>query len=679
MDVKKKSCVACGELEECNLELAWAQLQQAVEDGCELCTVVKAGVLSFVPDAAEIADQLILSVDVSLIVSIVGKDKNQPMVVEFYTILGAPSVWPGVGPARHVSADSSADECVSLARKWLHGCLSLHSECQRPDVPKLPTRVVAVGSCDEETRIIVTEPGERGEYAALSHCWGGVHPVVLLSSNLEALQERLHLNPASKTFREAISFTRRLGIPYLWIDSLCILQDEDDPSDWQREAPRMSTVYNSATVTLSAASSSDMAGGLFPNRAGRAPRQRVVEIAAPAPNGSTTTVYARGRKIDPRDAGEFVHSLFEPEPPHLRSRAWVLQEDQLSPRILHFRKEELAWTCSSCSRCECRIRPSLPQPHPFRRSPGTIRDEDKPQMTGRFSLRWPAMVMDYTRRNLTKERDRIAALSGLARYIERCTTDTFFCGLFYEDISFQLLWHIDRDGRVPGQSPRGRFSAPYAPSWSWMSVSGPINYFHRHPLGAAPSHPATRGRDAVSTIGTVVGVGRIPADQSNVMGPVLLAPMFLVTGVVPITRDTESGQWQPAYPIRDFASENLKFHIDIEEDETKFHNGNGDSYALILAGRWEGEGMTILCMETVCILGRLLSTPEEVNLVTLARQYQQQTSEDQILGNPETFKSDWSLPDPSCSYFRIGLARGAGSLKAWEQAGVPSVGRAFLF
>jgi len=92
MDVKKKSCAACGELEECNLELAWAQLQQAVEDGCELCTVVKAGVLSFVPDAAEIADQLILSVDVSLIVSIVGKDKNQPMVVEFYTILGAPSV-----------------------------------------------------------------------------------------------------------------------------------------------------------------------------------------------------------------------------------------------------------------------------------------------------------------------------------------------------------------------------------------------------------------------------------------------------------------------------------------------------------------------------------------------------------------------------------------------------------
>ncbi|KAK0620158.1 heterokaryon incompatibility protein-domain-containing protein, partial [Immersiella caudata] len=148
-------------------------------------------------------------------------------------------------------------------RQWLRGCLSSHPKCQRPELPRLPTRVVAVGSCDEEMRIVVTGPDDRAEYAALSHCWGGAHAVVLLSSNLEALQKRLHLDASSKTFREAITFTRRLGIPYIWIDSLCILQDKDEVSDWEYEAPRMSRVYNSATVTLSAASSSDMSGGLF--------------------------------------------------------------------------------------------------------------------------------------------------------------------------------------------------------------------------------------------------------------------------------------------------------------------------------------------------------------------------------------------------------------------------------
>ncbi|KAK0657957.1 heterokaryon incompatibility protein-domain-containing protein, partial [Cercophora newfieldiana] len=355
------------------------------------------------------------------------------MVVEFYTLPDAPSIWPGLGPGRQVSTNSSTDECVSLARKWLQGCLSSHPECRRPEPsePQLPTRVVAVGSCDEETRVVVTKPGDRGEYAALSHCWGGAHPTVLLSSNLEALQAKLNFDTSSNTFREAVSFTRRLGIPYLWIDSLCILQDKDDLSDWEREAPKMSSVYNSATVTLSAASSSDTSGGLFPSQGIREPRQRI------------------------------VHSLVEPEAPHLRARAWVLQEDQLSPRMLHFRKEELAWTCSSCSRCECRIRP----------------DDDKPYRSRMFCLQWPTMVMDYTRRSLTRERDRIAALSGLAGYIERCTTDTFFCGLFYEDISFQLLWYIDRDAHPPRQDPpQARFSAPYAPSWSWMSVPGPISY-----------------------------------------------------------------------------------------------------------------------------------------------------------------------------------------------------------
>lgn len=96
----------------------------------------------------------------------------------------------------------------------------------------LPTRVIEVGESDDDVRIFVNADNRQEDYVALSHCWGGAKPTVLLKSNLEAMQEHLVLDGESRTFLDAIRFVRRLGIPYLWIDSLCILQDKDDLSDW---------------------------------------------------------------------------------------------------------------------------------------------------------------------------------------------------------------------------------------------------------------------------------------------------------------------------------------------------------------------------------------------------------------------------------------------------------------
>lgn len=121
---------------------------------------------------------------------------------------------------------------MALARKWIHNCLSSHGECKRSGKPILPTRVIEVGESEDDVRIFVNAGRHREDYVALSHCWGGAKPAVLLKSNLEAMQTHLALNAESKTFVDAINFVRRLGIPYLWIDSLCILQDKDDLSDW---------------------------------------------------------------------------------------------------------------------------------------------------------------------------------------------------------------------------------------------------------------------------------------------------------------------------------------------------------------------------------------------------------------------------------------------------------------
>ncbi|KAK1828054.1 heterokaryon incompatibility protein-domain-containing protein [Podospora conica] len=703
---KKASCPACRELEECNLEIPYALLRQGIQDGCELCDILHRGVSEFVNDGElEAIDSLVLSVDISLLVTVKGKTPKDPPVVEFYTLLGSPSPWPNIGPGRHVSTNSSSDECVALARGWIQACLSSHAECKRPGKPLLPTRVIEVGESDADVRIFVNRDNKRDDYVALSHCWGGAKPTVLLKSNLEAMQKRLVLDAAeSKTFADAINFVRRLGIPYLWIDSLCILQDKDDLQDWKREAPKMSSVYNGATVTLSAASSMDTRGGLFPDPSLRAKRQRIVEIPVPGISSpsSTTTIFARGRQLDPTSVAETVHSLAVPETPNLRSRAWVLQEDQLSPRTLHFRPEELAWTCATCSRCECRLRPSLPAPHPFRADvEAASADPDaqeKAERTVMFNLRWPSIVMDYTRRALTQPRDRVAALAGLATYVERCTTDTYYCGMWYEDLRFQLLWYVNRAAAGGGQvqrdagepvAPGGlnlsrRFKFPFAQTWSWMGVPGPISYFERHPRGCAPSHPDILTGDAVAPVGLVINVGRLPLDWADLTGPVVVAPLLLLTRVVPLSYDRETRRFGVArYAIDDFSSESLKVYFDVEMDEARLElvgEDTGDQYVLILAGRWEGEGMTILSMETVCILGRR-PLEEELPLVMLGRQFQERSAAQQAAagGDASWNTSDWTLPDPEFSYFRVGLARGAGSLDAWDRAGVPAVEKVFLF
>jgi hypothetical protein len=138
-----------------------------------------------------------------------------------------------------------------------------------------------------------------------------------------------------------------------------------------------------------------------------------------------------------------------------------------------------------------------------------------------FNLHWPSIVMDYTRRALTQPRDRVAALAGLATYIERCTTDTYYCGMWYEDLRFQLLWYVNR--AAGGQAARQaqwdaggpatggfnfsrRFKFPFAQSWSWMGVPGPISYFERYPRGSAPSHPDILTGDAVTPVGLVANV-----------------------------------------------------------------------------------------------------------------------------------------------------------------------------
>jgi len=472
------------------------------------------------------------------------------------------------------------------------------------------------------------------------------------------MRQQITFDDSSKTFREAVSVTRRLGIPYLWIDSLCILQDEDDRSDWESEAPKMSSVYNSATVTLSAASSTDTKGGLFPDEKEREAKAKTARLQCVAPNGNPEFVYVRARDVNHFSIKETAHSSCKPEEPRLRSRGWVLQEDFLSPRMLQFRKEELTWICSTYSRCECRIRPAMPIPHPFRTAQGTA--EKSSEHTHSLDIQWPPIVMEYSRRNLTKPSDRIAALSGLANYMEEQTTDTYICGVWYEDLLFQLLWYVDQTNVPEGIPARHPF--PYAQSWSWMSIPGPISYYKRHPVGSAPGHEAMSSAGAVEpTFLKVLNISRIPL-EGNVFGKLLMAHLFLVAHILPVRFDPGTRRWEALGEHADFDPANLRASIDTIED---LPESNPDaSYVFILVGRWVGQGLTIKCMQGVCIIARRLT--EEYEPLLAASRGIRSGYGDQADESMQIF--DMMPPELTNSYRRVGLVRGAGSIDAWKEA-----------
>jgi hypothetical protein len=197
-----------------------------------------------------------------------------------------------------------------------------------------------------------------GKYATLSHCWGKVQISHLLISNQADFERGIPVATLPVTFQQAIYMTRFLDIPYLWIDSLCIIQDS--VSDWEVESAAMARVYGHALVNIAAASSADSRGGLFYTR----------DLAAVEP----FTVYAPGSGTLAKgwytwEDNNRWHRIGE-EPLHQRGS--VLQERLLSSRTIHFTKSEIVWHCLQDVGSESF--PTYILPVGTVRSPGQVKD-----------------------------------------------------------------------------------------------------------------------------------------------------------------------------------------------------------------------------------------------------------------------------------------------------------------
>ncbi|KAF4469023.1 heterokaryon incompatibility [Fusarium albosuccineum] len=296
-------------------------------------------------------------------------------------------------------------------------------------------------------------------YVSLSHCWGNAQILKLTTGNIASLKGDIPFARLPQTFQDAIQTVRNLGINYIWIDSLCIIQNSDE--DWQKEARTMLQVYKHALFNIAATRSSNSFGGLFTNRNPKVLGSGVLDID----NG---VLKGRFDLIDEDYFGQEIDNA------PLNRRSWVAQERILSPRIIHFASEQVIWDCSELTACE-----SLPQGTKVWSQWGGTRRKFSCKQSSHFVTRprtldeglgqWARIVNTYSDCGLTVLGDKLIAIFGVAEHLRNELKVEYHAGLWREKMEIQLAWYVTE--LQVDRSPRNDL----APSWSWTSINGAVD------------------------------------------------------------------------------------------------------------------------------------------------------------------------------------------------------------
>ncbi|KAH6644450.1 heterokaryon incompatibility protein-domain-containing protein [Boeremia exigua] len=467
-------CVYCTDLSALHHRMALADLLRGISQGCKACFLLRQAIRQM-PSTEQEATHLEWIVDRSMHITLFDNEQQLEDATEVYVGAGSSCFSKAIGPGRSVLEPGWTQAHQRLTQQWLSDCSSHHRICPPAELQSLPTRVVDVGDSENSLRLHISN-GALGRYVALSHSWGGHKPIETTKATLQDHCESIKLDASSKTFSDAAQVCRDLGFQYLWIDSLCIVQD--DGEDWATEAGKMSHVYRNAALTISAEGAADAREGLYPVQPAACQSQTQVELQYEVSSGQLEKVFVRTRRPGfpkSRIVTNFAHASVSVSESRLASRAWVLQERLLSPRILHFYKEELAWSCCSVSRCECRLDARQTDMSVFKKlqTPGLPRAK----LSKELHRHWTDLVVEFTNRKLTKMRDRLPAMSGLAGVCNEITGSKYCAGLFLEDLAYGLLWISDHEGS--GAPIIRNDESPDLPSWSWASITGPVKYLDR--------------------------------------------------------------------------------------------------------------------------------------------------------------------------------------------------------
>lgn len=388
-----------------------------------------------------------------------------------------------------LTSKPSPSDVVDFVKPRIEHCLKSHPNCSKGregygSTGYLPTRVIAVldnqGSAINPvlvpTDLISITNNDSRRYIALSHCWGKSQPITTTAKNYEEHLKSIPWSALPQTFQDTILVVRALGVRFLWIDSLCIIQDKDtvytgnEDTDWAREASKMAEVYTNAWLTIAATSAADGTQGLFLDRPG---------IEKLRTSGGELSVIIRPMPdMEHSQFDLWGHSRKDMSLP-LLWRGWALQEQVLSSMILHFTRDELLFECRSKLCCECS--PTMTLGATETDDPGNWPPWRRQGITKLFQggradhpATWQGLVHNYSVRDLTYDSDILPGLSGVATVYQRHfhrDLGRYLAGLWEEDLMSGLLWRIWEPENARRSVGNARSSPP---SWSWASISGQI-------------------------------------------------------------------------------------------------------------------------------------------------------------------------------------------------------------
>ena len=378
-------------------------------------------------------------------------------------------------PRRPLRKDVQSGSVLSAAKQLIHNCMRPdaphegHEQCRYSRDTVLPTRVLDVGptgSSGPSLHLQVNESETHGSYLALSYCWGKPDPnttskpLQLRRNSVAELTTEIKLQSLPQTIQDAIIVTRQLGFRHLWVDALCIIQD--DKEDKAREISRMGMIYKNAAITLAAGVAKESSEGFLHRPGSKAPVYLpTTSIPIPMPNGETGTVYLSA-------------SPYDPDHP-LDKRGWTLQEFMLSSRMLIFSDYELLWHCKEAplQSVTGTVR-GLEYHQRLESLPWAVFDECAEPHFGSLDsdkmYLWKTIVIQYSKRELTDPEDRLRAVMGITTELEKLWRDTNIYGHWKRWFVQLLPWYKPDSSRVKTRHLNR------APSWSWASVNGEIRY-----------------------------------------------------------------------------------------------------------------------------------------------------------------------------------------------------------
>jgi Heterokaryon incompatibility protein (HET) len=331
--------------------------------------------------------------------------------------------------------------------------------------------VIDVGPPDGSEIPYLRTSGEQvKEWVTLSHCWGKEQPLKTTMQTITDHERGLPLTELPKLFHDAIWITRKLGYRYLWIDSLCIIQECKE--DWVRESSNMRNIYKHSVITISADNCRDSRDNILDNH-----DAVLVEYLPLGCNSSKEGFQSQMYAFSAKKWEDSHNSDYK----LLGSRAWALQEEILSPRTLYWTPSQVVWNCRCATRSE-----ENPTEHQTKYFKGTewyptkvislsserletVRQQMlKGEKNSEDKLAcdplqlWYYLVMQFCTRKITYEQDSFPAISGLAKEVQRHTGFDYYAGLWAQDLHNALLWSTEGHAALP--------STYVAPSWSWASI-----------------------------------------------------------------------------------------------------------------------------------------------------------------------------------------------------------------